>query len=71
MVKKMYMEKDMIEYSQYQMINLLNQRKITLVQFYLILLIQLQPLLDGNGRTCKILFLNGYKIIKSLIEEKI
>ena len=39
-------------------------KKNTLVKFYPIYLSEINPLCDGNGRTCKILFANDKKIIK-------
>ena len=60
---KTYMDKDLIEDKLYQMINQINQmKKITTVKFYLILLNEIHPFYDENGRTRKILFANNDKI---------
>ena len=52
---KMYMDKELIEDTLYQIIDQFNERKITSTEFYSILLNKIHPFYDGNGRTCKIL----------------
>ena len=53
---KMYMDKELIEYKLYQIIDQFNERKITSTNFYSILLNKIHPSFDGNGRMCRILF---------------
>ena len=53
----MYMDKDLIEGKFYQIIDQLNERKITSV----ILLNKIHKRYNGNGRTGKILFANDDK----------
>ena len=55
---KMYMDKELIEDKLYQLIDQFNERSITSVEFYSILLHKTDPFLDRNGRTCMILFAN-------------
>ena len=55
---KMYMDKELIEDKLYQIIDQLNERKITSTKFYSILLNKIHPFYDGNGRTYNILFAN-------------
>ena len=55
---KMYMDKEFIEDTFYQIIDQFNERKITSTKFYSILLNKMHPFYDGNSRTCKILFAN-------------
>ena len=59
---KIYMDKDLIEDKLYQIIDQFNERKITPLKFYSILLNEMHPFYDGNGRTCEILFANDDKI---------
>ena len=59
---KIYMDKDLIEDKLYQIIDQFNERKITPLKFYSILLNEIHPFYDGNGRTCEILFANDDKI---------
>ena len=44
----------------YQIINL-NRRKISHRDFYLVLLENIHPFYDGNGKICKILFAGNIK----------
>ena len=67
---KMYMGKDLIEDQLYQIIDQFNERKITPTKFYSILLNEIHPFYDGNGRTYKILFANNDKI-NFLLRQKI
>ena len=49
------MDKDLIEDKLYQIIDQFNKRKITLTKsFYSILLNEIHPFYNRNGRTCKI-----------------
>ena len=50
--------KGLIEDKLDQIIDLFNERKITSTKFYSILLNEILPFYDGNGRTCKVLFAN-------------
>ena len=45
----------LIEDKLYQVIDQVNERKITSTKFYAILLIKIHSFYDGNGRVCKIL----------------
>ena len=51
----MFMGKELIDDKLYQIIDQLNERKITSTKFYSILLNKIHPFYDGNSRTCKIL----------------
>ena len=51
------MHKYLIENILYRITDELNERKITSVKFYSILLNEIYPFYEENGRTCKILFL--------------
>ena len=55
---KMYMDKGLIKYKLYQIIDQFNERKLHLQKFYSILLNRIHPFYDGNSRMCKILFAN-------------
>ena len=66
----MYIDKDLIENKLYQfnerkIIDQFNERKITPAKFYSILLNDIHPFYDGNGRTWKILFGNDVTKIKN------
>ena len=50
---KRYVDKDLIENKLYQIIDQFNERKITTAKFYLILINEIHPFYDGNGRTCR------------------
>ena len=52
---KMYMDKELIEDKFYQKIDQFHERKITSTNFYSILLNEIYPFYDGNGRTCKMI----------------
>ena len=54
----MYMDKGLFEDKLYQRIEQFNERKSTSRKFYSILLNNIYPFYDRNGRTCKILFGN-------------
>ena len=45
-----------IEFELYKLVDAFNDRYITIRQFYHIFLNEIHPFLDGNGRTCKLLF---------------
>ena len=51
----MYIYKELIEDKFDQIIDWFNERKITSTNFYSMLLNEIYPFYDGNGRTCKIL----------------
>ena len=53
----MFMGKELIDDKLYQIIDQLNERKITSTKFYSILLNKIHPFYDGNGRICKICLL--------------
>ena len=55
---KMYMDKDLIEDKLYQLIDQFSERKINHSDFYFVLLDDIHPFYDGNGRTCKIFISN-------------
>ena len=46
----MYMHKELIEDLLYQIINQLNERKITFTKFYLIILNKIHPFYDRNRK---------------------
>ena len=54
---KMYLEKTLIEPALYQLVDEFNERKLTHDQFCNMFLDLIHPFRDGNGRTCKILFI--------------
>ena len=54
--KKQYMDFTKIEFELYKLVDAFNDRYITIRQFYHIFLNEIHPFLDGNGRTCKLLF---------------
>ena len=49
----------------YRIIDQFHENKIAPVRFYSILLNEIHPFYDGNGRTCKILLANDDKIKKN------
>ena len=53
---KMYLDKILIKSALYQLVDEFNERKLTYNQFSNIFLDFMHPFRDGNGRTCKILF---------------
>ena len=56
----MYIDKDLIEDKLYQLIDQFNERKINRRDSYLELLDSIHPFYEGNGRTCKILFVANF-----------
>ena len=54
--KKQYMDFTKIEFELYKLVDAFNDRYIRIRQFYHIFLNEIHPFLDGNGRTCKLLF---------------
>ena len=54
---KMYFDKSLIEQALYLLVDKFNERKVTHNQFCNIFLDLIHPFRDGNGRTCKILFI--------------
>ena len=54
--KKQYMDFSKIEFELYKIVDAFNDRYITIRQFYHAFLNEIHPFLDGNGRTCKLLF---------------
>ena len=52
----MYLDKTLIKSALYQLVDEFNERKLTHDQFSNIFLDFMHPFRDGNGRTCKILF---------------
>ena len=54
--KKQYLDFTKIEFELYNLIDLFNDRYITNREFYHTFLNKIYSFLDGNGRTCKILF---------------
>ena len=59
---KIYMGKDLIEDRLYRIIDPFNERKITPLQFNSILLNEIHPFYDRNGRTYQILICNDDKM---------
>ena len=57
------MDKELIEDKLYKIIDQFNERKITSLQLQLN---KIYPLYDGNGRTCKTLFVNDDIIRQNL-----
>ena len=57
---KMYIDKDLIEDELYELIDQFNERKINDRDFCLALLNNIHPFYDGNGRTCKKLFVANF-----------
>ena len=58
---KMYVDKKLVKDKFYQVIDQLNERKITSTKIYSIYLNNVHPFYDGNVRTCKMLFANNNK----------
>ena len=54
--KKQYMDFTKIEFELYRLVDAFNDRYITNREFYHTSLNEIHPFLDGNGRTCKLLF---------------
>ena len=54
---KMYFDKSLIEQALYLLVDKFNERKVTHNQFCNIFLDLIHSFRDGNGRTCKILFI--------------
>ena len=54
--KKQYMDFSKIEFELCKIVDAFNDRYITIRQFYHTFLNEIHPFLDGNGRTCKLLF---------------
>ena len=54
---KLYLDKSLIEPAPYQLVDEFNEREVTHNQFSNIFLDLIHPFRDGNGRTCKILFI--------------
>ena len=52
----MYMEKDLIEHKLFQIIDQFNEKKITPIKFYSILLNKMYPFHDRKDGTFEILF---------------
>ena len=59
--KKQYLDFNKIEFELYKLVDLFNDRYITNRQFYQTFLNEIHPFVDGNGRTCKILFENRFQ----------
>ena len=53
---KQYLDFSEIEFELYKLVDQFNDRYITNRAFYTRFLNEIHPFLDGNGRTCKILF---------------
>ena len=64
------MDKDLTEDKLYQIIDQLNKRQTTPIKFYWIIIHEIHPFYDENGRTCKILFANDDKMIELIDETK-
>ena len=60
---KQYMDFTKIESELYLLVDKFNERQITTRTFCDVFLDKIHPFLDGNGRTCKILFEDKYKIL--------
>ena len=58
---KKYLDFSKIEFELYKLVDLFNDRYITHKSFYQTFLNEIHPFLDGNGRTCKILFENRFQ----------
>ena len=67
MFDEIYIDKHIIEDKLYRIIDQLNEKKTTPVNFYSIFLNEIR---DGNGRTLKILFANDNEIFKVIDETK-
>ena len=62
---KQYMDFIKIESELYTLVDKFNERQITPRIFCKIFLDKIHPFSDGNGRTCKILFEDKYKILSA------
>ena len=60
---KKYMDFTKIESELYLLVDKFNERQISTRIFCDVFLDKIHPFLDGNGRTCKILFEDKYKIL--------
>ena len=58
---KQYLDFSKIEFELYKLVDLFNDRYITNRDFCRTFLNEIHPFLDGNGRTCKILFENRFQ----------
>ena len=58
---KEYLDFSKIEFELYKLVDLFNDRYITHRDFCQTFLNEIHPFLDGNGRTCKILFENRFQ----------
>ena len=58
---KRYLDFSKIEFELYKLVDLFNERYITYRDFCQTFLNEIHPFLDGNGRTCKILFENRFQ----------
>ena len=58
---KQYLDFSKIEFELYKLVDLFNDRYITNRDFCQTFLNEIHPFLDGNGRTCKILFENRFQ----------
>ena len=58
---KIYRDKDLIADKLYQLIHQVNNRKINQKEIYFILLDNILSFSDGNGKTCKMLFVSNFK----------
>ena len=54
---KMYLDKTLIKSALYQLVDEFNERKLRHDQFFNTFLDLMHPFRDGNGKTCKILFI--------------
>ena len=64
------MDKNVTEDKLYQIIDQFNKRQITPIKFYSIIIHDLHPFYDGNGRSCKILFANDDKMTEFIDDTK-
>ena len=62
----MYMDKKLLEDKLYQIIDQFNERKISSIRFYSILLNKIHPLYDGSARACKMLCANDGIITRNI-----
>ena len=60
------MDKKLLEDKLYQIIDQFNERKISSIRFYSILLNKIHPLYDGNARACKMLCANDGIITRNI-----
>ena len=59
---KTYMDKNLMEDKLYELIDQFHERKTNCRDFYFAFLGNIHPFYDGNGKTCKILFVTGKKV---------